>query len=126
MKLLLDTHAGYWWLGGMPAMSKKAREAIEDAGIGDVFFSAASCYEIELKTAAKKMTPLPGAFIDLARGQAFVELPISARHADLAARLPSVHKDPWDRILAAQAITEGMTVVTRDPRISALGATVLW
>lgn len=126
MKLLLDTHAGYWWLGGMPDMSKRARKAIEGAGAGDVFFSAASCYEIELKTAANKMTPLPGAYVDLAQSQSFVELAISARHADLAARLPNSHKDPWDRILAAQAIAEGMTVVTRDPRIAALGATVLW
>jgi PIN domain nuclease of toxin-antitoxin system len=53
-------------------------------------------------------------------------LPISAQHADLAARFPPVHKDPWDRVLAAQAIIESMSVVSRDPRIAALGATVLW
>jgi PIN domain nuclease of toxin-antitoxin system len=126
MSLLLDSHAAYWWLGGMPEMSKRARQAINDAGPGTVFFSAVSCYELGLKMTANKMTPLPGAFIELARGQGFIELPISARHADLAARLPSPHKDPWDRVLAAQAICESMAIVTRDPRIAALGATVLW
>ncbi len=126
MSLLLDSHAAYWWLGGMPEMSKRAREVIRDASPGAVFFSPVSCYELGLKMAANKMTPLPGPFIELARGQGFIELPISARHADLAARLPSVHKDPWDRVLAAQAISENMAVISRDPRIAALGATVLW
>lgn len=126
MSLLLDSHAAYWWLGGMPDMSKRARKAIEDASPGDIFFSAVSCYELALKMAAGKMTPLPGPFIELARGQGFTELAISARHADLAARLPSTHKDPWDRVLAAQAICESMSIVSRDPRIAALGATVLW
>lgn len=124
--LLLDSHAAYWWLGGMKDMSTLARRSIEEAEAGEVYFSAVSCYELSLKMAANRMTPLPGAFIDLARGQGFIELPISARHADLAARLPSPHKDPWDRVLAAQAICENMAVVTRDPRIAALGATVLW
>jgi PIN domain nuclease of toxin-antitoxin system len=126
MSLLLDTHAAYWWLGGMPDMSSRARHAIENAQAGEVFFSAVSCYELGWKMAANKMTPLPAAFIELARSQGFVELPISARHADLAARLPSRHKDPWDRVLAAQGICESMAIVSRDPRIAALGATVLW
>ena len=126
MSLLLDSHAAYWWLGGMPELSMQARAAIDGAGAGEVFFSAVSCYELGLKMAAGKMTPLQASFIELARGQGFIELPISARHADLAARLPSTHKDPWDRVLAAQAICESMAVITRDPRIAALGATVLW
>jgi PIN domain nuclease of toxin-antitoxin system len=124
--LLLDSHAAYWWLGGMKEMSRLARRAIEESAAGEVFFSPVSCYELGLKMVANKMTPLPGSFVELARSQGFIELPISARHADLAARLPSAHKDPWDRVLAAQAICEGMAVVTRDPRIAALGATVLW
>ncbi len=107
-------------------MSPRARRAIEESASGEVLFSPVSCYELGLKMAANKMTPLPGPFLELARGQGFVELPISARHADLAARLPSAHKDPWDRVLAAQAICEGMSIVSRDPRIAALGATVLW
>ena len=123
--MLLDTHALIWWFQDSPALTATARAAIQEAS-QTVFFSAVSIYEAEYKIACGKMAPLNASFIELARGQGFVELPINARHADLAARLPSAHKDPWDRVLAAQAICEGMAVVTRDPRIAALGATVLW
>lgn len=123
--MLLDTHALIWWLEDAPSLSAAARAAIK-AGSSAVYFSAASIYETEYKIACGKMRPLQASFIELARSQSFIELPIGARHADLAARLPSPHRDPWDRVLAAQAICEGMSVVTRDPRIAALGATVLW
>lgn len=123
--MLLDTHTLIWWFQDATALSGAARAVIQAAPAA-IFFSPVSTYETEYKIACGKMKPLQASFLDLARGQAFVELPISARHADLAARLPSAHKDPWDRVLAAQAICEGMTVVTRDPRIAALGATVLW
>ncbi|MBL8550773.1 MAG: type II toxin-antitoxin system VapC family toxin [Hyphomonadaceae bacterium] len=126
MKLLLDSHAAYWWLGGIPLLSKRARQAIQEAGPNDVHFSPASVYELELKMSAGKMTRLPSPFLELARSQSFVELPIRSVHADLAARFPPLNKDPWDRVLAAQAISENMSIVTRDARISALGATVLW
>ena len=122
--MLLDTHALIWWFEDAPNLSATARAAIK---VGPaVYFSAASIYETEYKIACGKMRPLQTTFLELARSQSFVELPISARHADLAARLPSAHKDPWDRVLAAQAICESMSVVSRDPRIAALGATVLW
>jgi PIN domain nuclease of toxin-antitoxin system len=123
--MLLDTHALIWWFEDAPALPASARAAIQAGGFG-VRFSPVSIYEAEYKIGCGKMQPLHASFIELARSQGFVELPISARHADLAARLPSLHKDPWDRVLAAQAICEGMSVVTRDPRIAALGATVLW
>lgn len=123
--MLLDTHALIWWFQDAPALSGAARAAIQ-ASTEITYFSAVSIYETEYKIACGKMKPLQASFIELARGQGFIELAISARHADLAARLPSLHKDPWDRVLAAQAICEGMAVVTRDPRIAALGATVLW
>lgn len=123
--MLLDTHALIWWFEDAPALSAAARAAIQ-AGPSAAYFSAVSIYETEYKIACGKMRPLQASFLELARGQGFIELPISARHADLAARLPSAHKDPWDRVLAAQAICESMSVVSRDPRIAALGATVLW
>ncbi|MEQ1617073.1 MAG: type II toxin-antitoxin system VapC family toxin [Terricaulis sp.] len=123
--MLLDTHTLIWWFQDAPALSSAARVTIQ-ASPEAIFFSAVSIYETEYKISSGKMKPLQASFLELARGQGFVELPISARHADLAARLPSAHKDPWDRVLAAQGICEGMSVVTRDPRIAALGATVLW
>lgn len=123
--MLLDTHALIWWFEDAPTLSAAARAAIQ-ADFSSMLFSPVSIYETEYKIASGKMKPLHASFIELTRSQGFIELPISARHADLAARLPSSHKDPWDRVLAAQAICEGMAVVTRDPRIAALGATVLW
>lgn len=123
--MLLDTHTLIWWFEDARYLSAAAREAIQNSAKGP-YFSATSVYEAEYKIARGKMRPLQASFIELALAQGFLELPISARHADLAARLPSSHKDPWDRVLAAQAITESMSIVTRDPRIAALGATVLW
>lgn len=123
--MLLDTHTLIWWFEDASFLSAAARRVIQN-GATRLFFSAVSVYETEYKIALGKMRPLQASFIELARGQGFIETPISARHADLAARLPSAHKDPWDRVLAAQAISESMAVVTRDPRIAALGATVLW
>ncbi len=123
--MLLDTHTLIWWFQDAPALSSAARATIQTSPEA-IFFSAVSIYETEYKISCGKMKPLQASFLELARSQGFVELPISARHADLAARLPSAHKDPWDRVLAAQGICEGMSVVTRDPRIGALGATVLW
>ena len=123
--MLLDTHTLIWWFEDASFLSTTARRAIQNAAAAP-FFSAASVYEAEYKIARGKIRPLQAAVIDLARGQGFIELPISARHADLAARFPAAHKDPWDRVLAAQAISESMSVVSRDPRIAALGATTLW
>jgi PIN domain nuclease of toxin-antitoxin system len=123
--VLLDTHALIWWFEDAPMLSRAARQAIQSTA-SPLYFSPVSVFEAEYKIARQRMQPLQASFIELARGQGFTELPISARHADLAARLPSPHKDPWDRVLAAQAICEGMAVVTRDPRIAALGATMLW
>lgn len=123
--MLLDTHALIWWFEDAAELSAAGRRAIQEGAPGP-YFSPVSVFEAEYKIAKRKMQPLRAAFMDLALSQGFIELPISARHADLAARLPSAHKDPWDRVLAAQAISESMTVVTRDPRVAALGATVLW
>jgi PIN domain nuclease of toxin-antitoxin system len=124
--VLLDTHTLIWCFEDARFLSAAARHAIQNAAPPGPYYSPVSVYEAEYKIARGRMRPLQASLIDLARGQGFVELPISARHADLAARLPSAHKDPWDRVLAAQAISETMSVVSRDPRIAALGATVLW
>jgi PIN domain nuclease of toxin-antitoxin system len=123
--VLLDTHALIWWFEDAPQLSQAARRAIQNAAPGP-FYSPASVYEVEYKIAQAKLRPLQAALIDLAANQGFIELAVSARHADLAARLSSAHRDPWDRLMAAQAIVEGMTIVTRDAKLAALGATVLW
>ena len=91
-----------------------------------VHVSAASIYEIGLKVTQLKLAGIPMDVRDSIDALGFAALPISGEHAEHAARFPLVHRDPWDRIIAAQAIVERMTVVTRDPEIAALGASTLW
>jgi PIN domain nuclease of toxin-antitoxin system len=78
-----------------------------------VFFSAASIWELELKAAAGKLE-LPEDWIDVARASGLIELPVSASHARASARLPLHHRDPFDRVLVAQALDHGLRVATRD------------
>jgi PIN domain nuclease of toxin-antitoxin system len=124
--VLLDTHTLIWCFEDARFLSAAARHAIQNAAPPGPYFSPVSVYEAEYKIGRGRIPTLRASLIEMARGAGFVELPISAQHADLAARFPPVHKDPWDRVLAAQAIIESMSVVSRDPRIAALGATVLW
>ncbi len=123
-RFLLDTHALIWWNEAAPDLSSAARAVIANGG--EIHVSSASIYEIEFKIARGRLAPWSGSTIELVHAEGFLELPISAAHAEHAASFPLIHRDPWDRILAAQAILEGMTVVTRDPSITALGAPTLW
>ncbi len=112
MNLLLDTHALLWWLDDNPTLSKKAREAISDGG-NMVFVSAAVIWEIRIKQALGKLE-IPSDFREALNNQAFEMLPITADHAHLIEELPPYHRDPFDRMLIAQAKFEGLTLVTRD------------
>jgi len=117
--LLLDTHALLWWLSSDPSLSPAAREAIARPD-ADVAVSAASAWEISIKTALGKLTAPGDLEAQLARHR-FTPLPITVAHALLAGSLPGHHDDPFDRMLVAQARTERMTLVTRDPRIGLYG-----
>lgn len=123
--LLLDTHALIWWNEASPSLSMRARSTIEDEN-AEIHVSAASIYEIELKIAKGRLAPWSAPTIELAQREGFLELPFLAAHAEQAARLPLAHRDPWDRILAAQAIAENLIVITRDQRIASLGAATFW
>lgn len=125
MRLLLDTHAVLWALSDSPRLSGTARRVLM-SDTSEVFVSPVSAYELAFKAALGKLPPLPRPFAELCADQAFTELPVTSRQADLAARLPLVHRDPWDRILAAQAILEGLTLLTQDPALAALGPATLW
>jgi PIN domain nuclease of toxin-antitoxin system len=92
----------------------------------EISVSAASFYEIGLKMTWGRLQRFPLSIHEAMRANGFRELSITPEHAERAASFPLVHRDPWDRILAAQAILEGMTVVTRDPSVAALGAPTLW
>lgn len=123
MRLLLDTHALLWWLADDGRLSPPARDAIAD-GANLVAVSAASAWEISIKKALGKLQApddLPAAIDDCG----LQPLPITLHHAALAGALPRHHDDPFDRMLVAQAMHEGLTVVTADPAFAAYGVAVL-
>ena len=128
VKLLLDTHAFYWWCLDDPALSLTAREAIADAQ-NEKYVSAISAWEFIAKFRSGKE---PG-FRDIAAdvsgavaAQGLTELAIAMRHAEMAAGLPFHHKDPMDRLLIAQAIIEDMTIVTVDRIFASYAAKTIW
>jgi PIN domain nuclease of toxin-antitoxin system len=125
LRLLLDTHALIWALEAPRRIPAWLRAAVEDPG-NEVFASAASAWEIAIKQSLGKL-PLPRAdFLETLHRSGLVELPITARHAEGTRSLPLLHRDPFDRMLVAQAQIEGLAVVSRDPAIRQYQVTVLW
>lgn len=123
MRLLLDTHAVLWWLAGSARLGTRARTAIERAGPG-ALVSAASVWEAAIKRAAGKLESPDLADAAAAAGLTFI--PIDEHHAKLAGALPPIHRDPFDRMLVAQAMVENLTLVTADPHIPKYDVRVLW
>ena len=121
MNLLLDTCTLLWWVNGSP-VSAEATEAIS-APDNVVWVSAASAWEISIKQAIGKLT-VRGDF-DAVVDEDFEHLPISLAHARLAGQLPRHHRDPFDRMLVAQAQLHDFLLVTRDAKIREYGAAVL-
>jgi PIN domain nuclease of toxin-antitoxin system len=115
MKLLLDTHAFLWWLDPQNPLSNAARRAIGDPQ-NEVFVSAVIALEIAVKRAMGKLT-FPGDFSSLMAANGFQPLPITIDHALGVESLPPHHRDPFDRLLVAQAQAEGMHLVTRDAHV---------
>ncbi len=122
--LLVDSHALLWWQSDDSRLGAGARQAIESAG-GGLYFSAVSVWELAIKKGLGKLD-LPEPFLDVLVEEGFRELPVSATHGLLAGALPPHHSDPFDRMIVAQAQSEGLTVVTRDTRIAAYDVPVLW
>lgn len=116
MNFLLDTHVLIWTLENNPTLSDNASKCIID-GRNMVFASAASVWEISIKMGIGKLEA-PDNLLDEIRSHRFTPLPINLEHAQLAGKLPAIHKDPFDRILIAQAIAEKLTFITRDQRIA--------
>jgi PIN domain nuclease of toxin-antitoxin system len=125
MRLLLDSHAYLWWLVDDPSLSGTVREAVADPA-SLVFVSAASIWEISIKTALGRLDAGGADLIAEISENAFSELPITALHADRAGRLPPHHDDPFDRMLIAQAQAESLTCVTRDPAFALYDVNTLW
>ena len=123
MRLLLDSHALLWALTAPDKLSADAAREIA-AAANNVWFSPASVWELEIKRAQGKLD-LPDSWLDAAEPSRFAELPIRSSHAIAAGRLPWHHRDPFDRMLIAQALVEDLRVVTRDRLALAYGAKVL-
>ena len=116
MKLLLDTHVLLWWLNDDPALPARPRKLISD-GRNVVHVSAVVIWEIRIKQALGKLT-LPSNFRDVLDAEPFHLLDITAEHAHAVAELPPHHRDPFDRMLLAQAKVEKLTLVSKDPRFA--------
>ena len=113
MNLLLDTHVLLWWLDDNPALSKRARDRIAD-GTNEVYISAATVWEIIIKRSLRKLI-IPDDFAKKLRG--FGQLDITTEHVMAVRELPDYHRDPFDRILIAQCIVNGLVLVTGDKNI---------
>ena len=129
MRVLLDTHAALWWLTDDPRLSESAREAI--AAAEEPFFSAATLFEVSIKASLGKLE-VPEEWAEELLAEGFSLLPVSLAHARAYRELPYVEldgepqRDPFDRLLAAQAEVEGAPIVTRDPGIAAHGIPTIW
>jgi PIN domain nuclease of toxin-antitoxin system len=122
--LLLDSHTLLWWEADDSRLSERARERVEQTD-SVVFFSAASLWELAIKRALGRLR-LPDTLTSRLLDEGFQEVPITAAHGLLAGGLPRHHSDPFDRMLVAQARSEGLTIVTADARIAAYDVPVLW
>ncbi len=123
MNLLLDTHVLIWALENNPTLSVAARDAIVD-GNNMVFVSAASAWEISIKKAMGRLE-VPDNLLEEIKRHRFTSLNMNFEHARRAGALPDIHKDPFDRMLIAQAQIENLTLVTRDDSIARYDVRVL-
>ena len=128
MRLLLDTHALLWWLAGDERLPGTAAEAILDP-TNEILVSAASVWEISTKYRIGKLpdaTRLASDFDTVLRSQGFQGLPITIEHARLGGMLPGPHKDPFDRMLVAQAQIERLVLVSNETVFDLYGVVRLW
>ena len=112
MNSLLDTHVLLWWLDDHPSLSERARATISE-GSNLIFVSAVVIWEIRIKQALGKLN-IPHNFRQVLDRQSFETLSVTAEQAHAVADIPPIHRDPFDRMLLAQASVEGFTIVSRD------------
>jgi PIN domain nuclease of toxin-antitoxin system len=123
MRVLLDTHVFLWWLAGDTRLPVRAREILGDPLVVGLV-SAASAWEISTKVRIGKLPGIEAISDDIGAAiasQGFEELPIRVQHAERAGKLPGLHRDPFDRLLAAQAQLEGVSILSVDPIFDAFG-----
>ena len=118
-RLLLDTHVLLWWLSNDPRLGADVRQLIADER-NEAWVSAASAWEISIKKALGKLEA-PDNLDAIVEDEGFARLAVSFFHGEQAGALPPLHRDPFDRMLIAQAQAEGLEIVTSDARIAAYG-----
>ena len=124
MRLLLDTHVLLWWRGAAPALSPRARAEIADGG-NEVLVSVATPWEITIKRSLGKLT-FPDDLEQVIQEERFGLLAITFQHLRALDALPLLHRDPFDRLLLAQAMAEGVPIVSSDRKLAAYGAALIW
>lgn len=128
MRILLDTHAFLWWLDNHLQLSDRAHQIIQD-GANEIYFSAASGWEIAIKAQLGKLK-LPANIEQFVTEQValnhFTPLPAHLSHALAVYRLPLLHRDPFDRILVAQSQLEKLPILTLDPLIAQYAVETVW
>lgn len=128
MRLLLDTHTLLWLAHEPEKLSRIARDAIED-GANEIFASAVSAMEIATKHRRGRLeyeSSLANRFVPLIADFGFAALSVTCAHAERAGNLAGTHKDPWDRLLAAQAQIEQLSLLTVDARIADWNVKIIW
>lgn len=126
MRLLLDTHAFLWWVSDDARLPRRARRLIEQ---GQCFVSVASCWEMAIKVSLRKLTlsdPVDRFVHEQLAANGFSLLTISLEHAGRVADLPFHHRDPFDRLLVAQALIDELAMVSADEIFRAYGVTRVW
>ena len=125
MRILLDTHLLLWTVASSRRLPKEARALVLDSA-NEVFYSAASVWEISIKSALRRrdFKADPAALVRALAQGGFFELPVTATHAARVAGLPPVHCDPFDRILVSQALAEPMMLLTNDAMLARYGPLV--
>ena len=126
--MLLDTHALLWWLAGTSALTRRARTTIETEDV-EVFVSAVSAWEIATKFRLGKLPEAERAAEDVAgivAGEGFRELALSISHAQHAGALVGSHRDPFDRMLIAQALLNDLTLISNEHVFDAYGVKRIW
>jgi PIN domain nuclease of toxin-antitoxin system len=127
MRLLLDTHTLLWWVSNHPGLSAAADRALNDPA-HEVFVSAASAWEVTTKARLGKLNagPLAHDFAGEVARQGFLPLPVTLDHGQRAGNLPGAHRDPFDRMLIAQAQAENLVLVSNEALFDTFGVQRLW
>jgi PIN domain nuclease of toxin-antitoxin system len=125
VRLLLDTHTLLWALATPGKIPKRTAAAIRDPA-NSVFVSAASAWEVAIKAALGKLSADLDEIVRTSIEVGFEELPVTLAHARRVRTLEPLHRDPFDRMLVAQALEDGLTIATRDAALSAYGVPTIW